>query len=186
MCSNACLNFALTQIKKADVEGKRVLEVGSYNVNGSFSDYVKTLDPAEYIGVDMTEGPCVDQVVNSEELVKEFGKNSFDLVITTEMLEHVVNWKAVVKNLKEVLKPGGLLVITTRSDGFPYHEWPIDSWRYEVADMQEIFDDFNPLHVEPDPFEPGVFVRATKPAKGYKARSLEGIKLLSTTLGKRV
>lgn len=186
MCSNACLNFALAQIHESDVKGKRVLEVGSYNVNGSFGDYAKTLGPSEYIGVDMTEGPCVDRVVNAEDLVKEFGKDSFDLVISTEMLEHVENWKAVVTQLKAVVKPGGALIITTRSDGFPFHEWPIDSWRYEVEDMKEIFDDFHPLHVEPDPYEPGVFLRATKPLKGYRARPLGDIKLLSTPQGKRV
>jgi hypothetical protein len=42
------------------------------------------------------------------------------------------------------------------------------------------------LHVEPDPYEPGVFMRATKPAKGYKARSLDHIKLLSTPTGQRI
>jgi SAM-dependent methyltransferase len=186
MCSNACLDFAIARIHEADAKGKRVLEVGSYNVNGSFADHVKNFKPTEYIGVDLTEGPGVDRVMNSEDLIKEFGKNSFDLVISTEMLEHVRDWKAVIENLKGVLKPGGVMIITTRSDGFPFHEWPIDSWRYEVEDMKEIFSDFHPLHVEPDPYEPGVFMRATKPAKGYKARSLDHIKLLSTPTGQRI
>jgi 2-polyprenyl-3-methyl-5-hydroxy-6-metoxy-1,4-benzoquinol methylase len=78
-------------------------------------------------------------VVNAENLVKEFGKNSFDVVISTEMLEHVVEWKPVIANMKQVVKPGGVIVITTRSQGFPFHEYPVDAWRFEVSDMKRSF-----------------------------------------------
>jgi SAM-dependent methyltransferase len=113
-------------------------------------------------------------------------KNSFDLVITTEMLEHVQDWKAVIANMKGVLKPGGVIFITTRSEGFPFHEYPGDYWRFEVEDMREIFSDFKIETLLPDPSEPGVFIRARKPAKGYKARSFDSIHLHSVPAGKRV
>lgn len=38
---------------------------------------------------------------------------SFDLVTCSEVLEHVENFRAVLREIKRVLKPGGLMVVTT-------------------------------------------------------------------------
>jgi SAM-dependent methyltransferase len=94
------------------------------------------------------------------------------------MLEHVVEWKPVITQMKRVLKPGGVILITTRSQGFPFHEWPVDTWRFEVEDMKEIFSDFEIVTVEPDPFEPGVFIKAIKPKK-WVEKDLKPVKLYS-------
>jgi SAM-dependent methyltransferase len=37
----------------------------------------------------------------------------FDLVTCSEVLEHVENYRAVLREIKRVLKPGGLMVVTT-------------------------------------------------------------------------
>jgi hypothetical protein len=41
--------------------------------------------------------------------------------------------------MKQVLKPGGIILITTRSQGFPFHEYPVDAWRFSVEDMHKSF-----------------------------------------------
>jgi SAM-dependent methyltransferase len=183
MCNSYCLAFGAENLNQSEIKGKRVLEVGSYNVNGTLRGYCLSLEPKEYIGVDISEGNCVDRVVNAENLVKEFGKNSFDAVVSTEMLEHVVNWKPVIANMMQVTRPGGVILITTRSQGFPFHEYPVDAWRFEVSDMHKIFADFEREVITPDPYEPGVFVKVKKPLK-WKPSSLElldSIKLYSIT-----
>lgn len=38
---------------------------------------------------------------------------SFDLVTCSEVLEHVENYRAVLREIQRVLKPGGLMVVTT-------------------------------------------------------------------------
>jgi len=48
-----------------------------------------------------------------EELVEHFGTESFDVIIATELLEHVKDWRLVINNMKQVLKPGGYIYITT-------------------------------------------------------------------------
>lgn len=137
------------------VRGKRVLEVGSYNVNGSIRDRIEPLRPACYVGVDISEGPGVDIVCSAVELKSRFGENSFDVIITTEMLEHAEDWKSAINNMKSCLAIGGYILLTTRSAGFPYHN-PPDHWRFEHADMVRIFSDFDTINLAKDPQVPGV------------------------------
>jgi SAM-dependent methyltransferase len=124
MCTSNCQAFVQRALKADDVAGKSVIEVGSYDVNGTTRPFIGALGPSEYIGVDIAAGPGVDVVCNAESLAERFGAGRFDVLITTEMLEHVRDWRTVVNNLKDVLKPGGLIVITTRSPGFPMHGYP--------------------------------------------------------------
>lgn len=124
------LAWVRTAVTAADVAGRRVLEVGALNVNGSVRPIVEAHGPAVYLGVDQSEGPGVDRVVRCDDLVSTFGPGSWDVVISTEMLEHVEDWQGSVAALCDVLAPGGLLVVTTRSPGFPYHPFPVDVWRY--------------------------------------------------------
>ena len=49
-----------------------------------------------------------------------FPDETYDLVICSEVLEHVETWRDVVDNIARVLKPGGLLVLTTPNDPAQY------------------------------------------------------------------
>ena len=179
MCHASCINFGIQNLTEKEIQGKRVIEVGSYNVNGSLRNIIEEMSPAEYIGVDITEGPGVDIICNADDLVKKFGENSFDIVISTEMMEHIRNWREVISNLKKLCKPNGIILITTRSYGFEYHGWPYDFWRYEVEDMKEIFSDCNIQSLEPDNLHSGVFIKAIKPInfveKNFKDYKLHNI-----------
>lgn len=164
MCNNACLAFAAAALSEAEIRGRRVLEVGAQDVNGSVRRIVASRGPASYVGVDRVPGPGVDRVCGVERLVETFGAGAFDLVISTEMLEHVRDWRTAVRQMKDVLAPGGLLLLTTRAPGFPYHGYPEDFWRFEPDEIRRAFAGFEPIHLEPDPSEPGVFLTARKPA----------------------
>lgn len=160
-----------------------MLEVGSLDVNGSLRAHLQAFRPASYLGVDITQGPGVDEVCDAGALLERFGPDRFDIVVTTEMLEHVRDWSRVLTNLKGVLKPGGILVLTTRSPGFPYHGFPHDFWRYEVDEMGRLFADFQIEDLRPDPMQAGVFIRARKPLD-YRPADLSDIRLLSMVTGK--
>ncbi len=88
-------------------------------------------------------------------LVTHFGSDAFDIVTATELVEHTRDWRNAISNLKRVTKPGGKLIITTRSHGYPFHADPFDFWRYEPADMAKIFDDFVDVRFERDSDFPG-------------------------------
>src|SRR2546426_8193018 len=110
MCNEACLEFGRRYLRHDAITGKTVLEVGSMDVNGSLRAIVQRMAPSAYVGVDIATGPGVDVVCRASELVARFGEGAFDTVISTEMLEHVRDWRVAGPNLNRGLKVGGAIV----------------------------------------------------------------------------
>ena len=163
--------FATTALSEADVKDKRVLEVGAFNYNGTARHVITALGPGRYLSTDAQPGPGVDLVCPAERLPETLGEATADVVITTEMLEHAGAWRAAVTGIVRVLAPGGVLLLTTRGPGFPYHPHPEDHWRFTVAQMASIAAacglDIIRCEPDPDPASPGVFLLAAKPADGW-------------------
>ncbi len=178
MCNRACVDFGQVNLQKEDVCGKTVIEIGAMDVNGSLRPHVESLGPSRYIGVDIQAGPGVDVICEAERLLEVFGPESFEIVISTELLEHVRDWRRVVSVMKKLLKSEGILLITTRSRGFPYHGYPHDFWRYELSDMRVIFADFTIEALQSDHQDPGVFIKARKP-RTFKEQDIFDIELFS-------
>ena len=92
MCHQSVLTWAGSL--PADLfEGKSVLEVGSYVVNGSVRPLIEAHGPVSYLGVDMAEGPGVDVVANVADL-PDLYPDGFNVVVTTEMSAHAAGWGA--------------------------------------------------------------------------------------------
>lgn len=184
MCNHACLQFVQAHLAESAVRGRRVLEVGARNINGSARRLVESFQPSEYLGVDIAPGPGVDQICDIGGLVERFGAGRFDVVVCTEVLEHVRDWRGAVGNLKGVLAAGGILLATTRSIGFRYHGYPCDFWRYQPEDIAVLFADMAIGVIESDPIAPGVFLAASKPDRFREVR-LDGYRLHSVVCGRR-
>jgi SAM-dependent methyltransferase len=171
------LDWVPSTLSALGVEGATVLEVGSYDFNGSVRPAVEALGVASYLGVDQSAGPRVDEVCDATDLAR---LGEFDVVISTEMLEHVKAWEPVMHHLAAAVKPGGWLVLTTRSIGFPYHAYPDDFWRYSLDGLAAIYEalGFDTVHVTTDPQCPGVFGVARKPAEWTEPApdALEGVR----------
>lgn len=97
--------------------GTMVLDIGSLNINGDN----RTLFDSDtlYLGIDVAPGPNVDIVCVAHEL--EFPEATFDVIISTECLEHDRHWVQSLKNSIRMLRPGGLLLITCATTGRPEH-----------------------------------------------------------------
>jgi len=143
MCNQWCFEMVDGLLARMPLNAQ-VLEVGSRNVNGSVR---RILEPksAKYIGVDLFEGIGVDVVLDVAHLRDQFGEDKFDVVVSTEMLEHCSNWQEALYQMSSVLRQGGLLIITTRSPGFELHDYPVDYWRFSHEDFVEIFSPLGEL-----------------------------------------
>lgn len=112
------------QVSENGLATARVLEVGSLNVNGS----VRDLFSGQYVGLDMRDGPGVDVVGNAH--ATGFPDASFDVVVSTELMEHDDAFWETLAEIRRVLSPDGWLLLTTRGNGFPLHHEPDDLWRF--------------------------------------------------------
>lgn len=143
--TDACQEWIAHCVKKYPCKGN-VLEVGSFDVNGNprshFAD--KERFP-EYTGIDMREGPCVDKVMNVQQM--EFSDDSFDVIVDAERLEHDNRFWVSVKELHRVCKPGGYIIVTTRSwGGMHPHAYPHDYWRFMDSGLKDLLE-YGGFHV---------------------------------------
>lgn len=167
------------QLRTIRIASTWVLEVGSYDENGSVRPLFEQRGCGKYIGVDMRVGPGVDHVMQAAHL--GFKDDTFDLVVSTEMLEHDPRpWLSVIE-MARVLRPGGMLLLSARGyDGVTCtaeHNYPSDYWRFSLAAVREVLlpdAGLIPLAVEPDtcPGMPGFFARAAKPPYLHTATNI--------------
>ncbi len=85
-----------------------------------------------YCGLDVqqNESRTVDVVtpIDRPIPVEVIRPASFDLIVCTEVLEHVADWDMAFHNLADLLAPGGDMLITC-PHVYPLHEMPHDYWR---------------------------------------------------------
>lgn len=95
-----------------------VLDVGSYEVNGSVR---ACLPPgARVVGLDSRAGPGVDVVGDASEYTV-WGGGQFDMVVCAEVLEHARAYDAIVKNCLYWLRTDGILLVTCAGPGRAPH-----------------------------------------------------------------
>ena len=86
-----------------------ILEIGSYNVNGTIRDIFVN---QRYVGIDVKSGPCVDIVYDGLNLdIQE----KFDLSISCECFEHNPYYLENFKKMIELTKNDGVVVFTCAS-----------------------------------------------------------------------
>lgn len=79
------------------------------------------------IGVDLVSGAGVDVVADAHML--PFSDETFDIVLCSEVLEHLHTPALAISEMRRVLRRGGLLLLTTRFI-FPIHDAPHDYYRF--------------------------------------------------------
>lgn len=115
--------------------GYRLLDVGC-----GFKPYEPIFAPyvSDYVGVDSGEQAEPDIVGTAEEIPVEDA--SFDVVVCSQVLEHVDDPPRVVRELHRVTRPGGRVLASTHGVQV-YHPSPDDYWRWTHAGLDKLFRD---------------------------------------------
>jgi len=103
----------------------KVLEVGSYNINGTVRDSFNKSRQFSYVGADVAKGPCVDIVCPGHLLAAEDG--FFDFIISCECFEHDMHYEKTLPNIIRMLSPKGGLLFSCATTGRPEHGTPVTS-----------------------------------------------------------
>lgn len=117
--------------------GMRVLEVGP----GHPSEYKLIVgdDSVKWEGVDLFASEHLTYLAESE-YVFPIESDTFDIVFSAQVIEHVRKIWVWMKELSRVCKRGGR-VITINPVSWPYHEAPIDCWRMFPEGMKALYED---------------------------------------------
>lgn len=138
-CNMLAQHFAQNYF--SEPAGKKILEVGSTDINGGIRHF---FPGSEYLGIDVVPYAGVDLVLKPEEIYAwPLADASFDLVISTNCLEHCTRPWLTLKEMARVAKPGALICnivpwrIHVHKEGVPAQ----DCWRILSDGMRVIMED---------------------------------------------
>lgn len=92
------------------------LDLGGADHNGSARSVFR--DDVKWTGLDPFGGPGIDIVADAKTWVPD---KAYDIVLCTEVLEHVQGWDGILVTAQKALKPGGFLLLTCASIDRPRH-----------------------------------------------------------------
>ncbi|NLF37862.1 class I SAM-dependent methyltransferase [bacterium] len=134
-----------------------VVEIGSFQVEGQekYADLRSLFAGRAFIGCDMRPGKGVDRIEDLHKLT--FADASVGTVIMLDTLEHVRNCFQAMEEVRRVLKPGGVVLMTSVML-CPIHDYPCDYWRFTPQGFEALLDGFETRRVYSD--RPKLFPRS--------------------------
>ena len=122
--------------------GGRVLDVGCGD-----KPYQTWLgEVSEYVGLDVVPGPMVDVVVKQDE-IWPLPDQHYDMLLSTQVIEHADSLEFALAQMSRVLKTGGTIILS-----FPFlynvHGAPHDYRRFTHHGAAKLLPGYQILHLE--------------------------------------
>ena len=110
-------------------QGKDIPELASYKL----------------ITLDITDSTGPDVVADITRLNSHIPDESYDALMCTEVLEHVVDPFAAIRELRRIVKVGGHILFTTPLNARIHGPVP-DCWRFTEFGLKVLFRDFETVY----------------------------------------
>lgn len=131
------ISFARKQLNEIP-KGASVLDVGVGS--GPYWDLRPDLN---WQGLDITDGERVDYLITGD-LPWPIENKKFDVVLCTQVIEHVEDPDFLVSEIERVLKSGGRVILNAPFL-YPFHGMPDDQMRYTTTKLTKLFKEFDVL-----------------------------------------
>lgn len=128
------VNYLVENFNKS---GLRILEIGSRNVCGN--PLRSRFSKADYTGFDIYEGDNVDICGNAHQLSSYFPEQSFDLIFSSAVFEHLYAPWIVAEEISKLLKVGGYCFTETHFS-FISHERPWHFFQFSDMGLKALFN----------------------------------------------
>lgn len=116
-----------------------VLDVGSKH-----SPYMDKIPYTKYLRLDINKNSKPDICCDLHNI--KWKSNYFDVIVATEVLEHLYDPKKAINEIYRVLKKGGICIMSTRFI-YPYHQDPSDYYRYTWDSLNHLFKNFSKTEI---------------------------------------
>ncbi len=130
----------LEQFLSRNASEERTLDIGAGG-----SSYGRFFPNRVSVDIDPKRKP--DIVADAHKL--PFKDGEFQVVLCTEVLEHLREPRTAIAEMRRVLKQKGSLILTTRFV-YPLHDTPHDYWRFTVYGLRELFSDWDIVELIPE------------------------------------
>jgi SAM-dependent methyltransferase len=168
-----------TIIQRQGIRPGKALEVGGLMGADSLLRFPE-LAGAERYCLNLVDLPSEDGITavtgNANDMRGVFKDNTFDLIVCSATLEHDKHFWLSVDEMKRILAPGGLLIISVpgyvedpeRDQGRATHTYRVhyrfDYYRFSEQAVREVFfDGMRRVRVKPVMFPPRIFGHGYKP-----------------------
>ena len=127
----------------------RILDIGAGD--GQVTEF---LPGADVVSIDLTHESCRTvrakggPAVQADARHLPFVEASFDTCVLLDVIEHVPDPIALLKDIKRVLRPGGALICTTPNQGVSLVESFYVLWRFGTWPAERNMHIWDPLHVQ--------------------------------------
>lgn len=124
------------QIEQAGSDTQRVLDFGAADT--PYRDLFA--DDVTYLVADLPGNPRSDVTVQPDGTIPTVPDGSTDVVLSTQVLEHVADPTTYLSECARVLRGGGHLVLSTHGI-MPYHPVPTDYWRWTHDGLRLVIEE---------------------------------------------
>jgi SAM-dependent methyltransferase len=115
--------------------GGRILDYGCAEM--PYRDFFAP--DVEYVGADLPGNPNASVTLEPDGSLP-VPDSSFDVVLSTQVLEHVQDPALYLSECFRVLRPGGRMLLSTHGIFF-YHPDPVDLWRWTCEGLRRVAQD---------------------------------------------